>query len=109
MATLGAREPCVDRVLESDPHAGDRSGPRGDREVDEEANRACAILDGHLATHEFVAGSHFSMGDIPVGATVHRWLALTGVERPPLPALEAWHARLRQRLGFRTHVMLPLS
>ena len=65
-----------------------------------EANRACAILDGHLTTHEFVAGAHFSMGDIPVGATVHRWLALTGVERPPLPALEAWHARLGQRLGF---------
>ena len=74
-----------------------------------EANRACAILDGHLTTHEFVAGAHFSMGDIPVGATVHRWLALTGVERPPLPALEAWHARLGQRLGFRSHVMLPLS
>jgi glutathione S-transferase len=74
-----------------------------------EANRACAILDGHLAKNEFVAGPHFSMGDIPVGATAHRWLALPGVERPPLPALEAWHARLGERLGFRSHVMLPLS
>jgi glutathione S-transferase len=74
-----------------------------------EANRACAILDGHLAKSEFVAGPHFSMGDIPVGATAHRWLALPGVERPPLPALEAWHARLGERLGFRSHVMLPLS
>src|SRR5580765_2173232 len=34
LATLGAREPRVDRVLESDPHAGDGTGPRGDREVD---------------------------------------------------------------------------
>jgi glutathione S-transferase len=75
----------------------------------QDANRACAILDGHLATHEFVAGRHFSMGDIPVGATVHRWLALQGVERPALPALEGWHARLGERLAFRTHVMLPLS
>jgi glutathione S-transferase len=74
-----------------------------------EANRAAAILDGHLAKNEFVAGPRFTMGDIPVGATVHRWLALPGVERPPLPALTAWQARLSERLGFRTHVMLPLS
>lgn len=74
-----------------------------------EANRAAAILDGHLAKHEFVAGPRFTMGDIPVGATAHRWLALPGVERPALPALEAWHARLGERLGFRSHVMLPLS
>jgi glutathione S-transferase len=74
-----------------------------------DANRAAAILDGHLAKHEFVAGPRFTMGDIPVGATAHRWLALPGVERPALPALEAWHARLGERLGFRSHVMLPLS
>ena len=74
-----------------------------------EANHAAAILDGHLAKHDFVAGPRFTMGDIPVGATVHRWLALPGVQRPPLPALKAWHARLGERLGFRSHVMLPLS
>ncbi len=75
----------------------------------QEANRACAILDAHLAAHEYVAGPRFSLGDIPVGATVHRWLALRGIERPAFPALEAWHARLGERHGFRAHVMLPLS
>jgi glutathione S-transferase len=74
-----------------------------------DANHAVALLDGHLAKHDFVAGSELSMGDIPVGATVHRWLELPGVERPKLPAIEAWHARLTERPGFRRHVMLPLS
>jgi glutathione S-transferase len=74
-----------------------------------EANRAAAILDAHLAKQPFVAGERFTMGDIPVGATAHRWLALEGVERPPLPALRAWHARLAERSAFREHVMLPLS
>jgi glutathione S-transferase len=74
-----------------------------------EANRAVQLLDAHLAKQPFVAGEHFTIGDIPVGATAHRWLAIEGVERPPLPALRAWHARLAQRSGFRAHVLLPLS
>lgn len=75
----------------------------------DEANRAALILDGHLAERPFVAGERFSMGDIPVGATVHRWLALSGVERPALPSLRAWYERLTERPAFRDHVMLPLS
>ena len=75
----------------------------------DEANRAVEILDGHLRGQPFVAGDAFTMGDIPVGAVVHRWLALPGVDRPVLPALQAWHARLTERPAFRRHVMLPLS
>jgi glutathione S-transferase len=75
----------------------------------EEASRAVARLDGHLADNDFVAGESFSMGDIPVGATVHRWLELPGVERAELAHLRSWQARLRARPGFRAHVMLPLS
>jgi glutathione S-transferase len=74
-----------------------------------EAEGALLLLDRHLAEHRFVAGEHFSMGDIPVGATAHRWLALPGLERPAVPALRAWHERLAARAAFREHVMLPLS
>jgi len=74
-----------------------------------EANAAAALIDGHLAKNAFVAGAKLSMGDIPVGATLYRWLALPGVERPVLPNLRAWLDRLGQRPGFRAHVMLPLS
>jgi glutathione S-transferase len=73
------------------------------------ANRAMELLDRHLERHAYAAGEAFTMGDIPVGATAHRWLEVEGIERPPLPAVRAWRARLEQRSGFREHVQLPLS
>jgi len=74
-----------------------------------EANQAVALLDAHLATQRYVAGESFTMGDIPVGAVAHRWLEIPGIQRPPLAAVRAWHARLAERPGFRAHVLLPLS
>ena len=35
-----------------------------------EAEQALAILDGHLAQRRFIGGEAFTMGDIPVGASV---------------------------------------
>jgi glutathione S-transferase len=74
-----------------------------------EANRAMELLDAHLAAQPFVAGDAFTMGDIPVGATAHRWLEVAGIERPELSAVHAWRDRLAERPAFRQHVMLPLS
>jgi glutathione S-transferase len=74
-----------------------------------DANRVTAMLDDELGRHPFVAGERFSMGDIPVGAVIYRWLAIPGIERPELPALRAWQERLAARPAFRRHVMLPLS
>lgn len=73
------------------------------------ANRAMAILEGHLAAHPYVAGTSFTIGDIPVGAVAHRWLEIPGIERPPFPAVHAWRTRLAARSGFRDHVQQPLS
>jgi glutathione S-transferase len=67
------------------------------------------LLDGHLQSRPYVAGDGFTMGDIPVGATAHRWLEIPGIERPPLEAVRAWRSRLAARTGFRVHVQLPLS
>jgi glutathione S-transferase len=74
-----------------------------------EANRAMALLDEHLKRRPYVAGDAFTMGDIPVGATAHRWLEIPGIDRPPLAAVRAWRDRLAERPGFRDHVQLPLS
>jgi glutathione S-transferase len=74
-----------------------------------EANQAMGVLDAHLADQLYVAGAAFSMGDIPVGAVAHRWLEIPGIDRPPLPAVRAWRARLAERAAFRTHIQLPLS
>jgi glutathione S-transferase len=74
-----------------------------------DAQAALVLLDRHLTSNSYVAGEQFTMGDIPVGATAHRWLELPGIQRRTLPALAAWRARLAERPAFRAHVMLPLS
>lgn len=65
-------------------------------------------LDRHLSTRRWVAENRFTMGDVPVGAMCHRYHAL-GVERVPLPHLEAWYERVRARDAFREHVTIPLA
>ncbi len=69
---------------------------------------AMRILDSHLAAREHVAGSEFTMGDIPLGVTLHRWFALD-IERPALPNVETYYERLGERPAYRANVMLPLT
>ena len=77
-------------------------------ELSGSAGDSWKILDQHLAERPFVAGDRLTMGDIPIGPAVHRYLQLE-VERPDLPYLSAWHARLCDRPAFREHVMLPFG
>jgi glutathione S-transferase len=67
-----------------------------------------ARLDAQLRDRPFVAGDGLTMGDIPVGTLCYRYHAL-GIERAPLPHLEAWYERLQARAPFRRHVMIPLA
>jgi glutathione S-transferase len=71
------------------------------------SGQLAAILDAALADQMYVAGS-FSMGDIPIGCEVQRWIRLP-IERPKLPHLEAWFERLCARQAFLKNVDIPLS
>ena len=74
----------------------------------EKVGQQFRVLEQGLEGRDYVAGNSFTMGDIVVGVNVYRWYALD-VKRPPLPRLEAYHERLRQRPPFQKHVMRPLS
>ena len=65
-------------------------------------------LDAHLAGRSYIAGEHFSMGDIPMGCAVWRWMSLP-VERPEYPALKRWFDTLSERPCYRKTVMKPLT
>ncbi|QPF72006.1 glutathione S-transferase [Roseateles sp. DAIF2] len=66
-------------------------------------NRHMAILDGQLqATGAFAAGARFTLADVVLGLSTHRWRAAP-IERPALPAVEAYYQRLLARPGFITH------
>ena len=67
-----------------------------------------AVLDAHLATRDFVAGSAFTMGDIPVGCSVDRWYKLP-LARASHPHVERWYQALRGRKGATQVVELALS
>jgi glutathione S-transferase len=67
-----------------------------------------AVLDAHLRENEYVAGASLTMGEIALGSTVYRWLELD-IQRPDLPALEAWHTRLAARPAYQKTVMVSFA
>jgi glutathione S-transferase len=66
------------------------------------------IVDAQLAARAFLAGDALTMGDIPMGCSIWRWMALP-IERPKLPNVERWFNALGERPAYRKIVMLPLS
>ena len=79
-----------------------------------EANRlkmidVMKILDNNLSDKTFVAGTSFSIGDIPLGIMVYRWLTLIK-NRPALTHLENWYNRLTERPSLEKNVLeIPLT
>jgi glutathione S-transferase len=66
-------------------------------------NRHMSMLDERLRhTGAFVTGAQFTLADIVLGLSTHRWL-LTPMERPALPAVAAYYERLSERPGFLAH------
>jgi len=74
----------------------------------QKSHELATLLDKALADRAFVAGAAFTMGDIPIGAEVQRYMRVP-IERPALAHLHAWFERLRQRPAFLQHVDLPLT
>jgi glutathione S-transferase len=67
-----------------------------------------AIADAWLAERDYVAGSSFTMGDIPLGVACFRWFHLP-IERPALSNLAHWFARISHRPAFQKHCAMPLT
>ncbi len=65
-----------------------------------------AILDRHIEkTGPFVTGQHFTLADIVLGLSLHRWFALpkgafSGKDQPVFAAAQAYYQRLAARPAF---------
>jgi glutathione S-transferase len=58
------------------------------------------LLNDQLAkTGGHVTGADFTLADVPVGLSAMRWFA-TPLDHKPLPAVDAYVERLKQRAGF---------
>ena len=66
------------------------------------------VPDRILENRPFLAGDSFTMGDIPLGCEVQRWMRVP-IERPRAPNVEAWFERLRARPAFLRIVDVPLA
>lgn len=61
------------------------------------------ILEARLAeTQAYVAGADFTLADIALGLSVHRWFG-GDFPRPDLPSVNAYYARLKSRCTAQTH------
>jgi glutathione S-transferase len=66
-------------------------------------NRHMAMLDEQLQkSGGFVAGDRFTLADVAVGLSTHRWF-MTPIERPMLAAVSAYYERLSQRPAYLLH------
>ena len=69
---------------------------------------AAEVLEPALGKKAYLIDDRLSMGDIPIGCEVQRWMRVP-IERPRLPNVEAWFNRLGQRPAFKKVVDIPLS
>ena len=69
---------------------------------------ALAGLDAHLRNRSHIAGKDLSMGDIPMGCAIWRWMALP-IERTDFPNVQRWFDTLSRRPAYQKTVMLPLT
>jgi glutathione S-transferase len=73
----------------------------------EKLNATFKIMEAMFGEGAYITGDKFTMGDIPVGAGVYRYMALD-IEHPSLPRTEAYYARLQERPAYRDAIMTPL-
>lgn len=72
-----------------------------------ETTRAWRMIEAKLNHHDYIAGSNFTLCDMPWGVHAHRWFGMDyqGLARPEMPALRAWYDRLCERPAFQQHVV----
>ena len=71
-------------------------------------SKSMSMLDTNLANRQYMTGSKFSIGDIPVGIAAYRWFEMP-IEREDYPNLKRWFDLLAERPAFQEHVMQGLE
>ncbi|MBO9709398.1 MAG: glutathione S-transferase [Caulobacter sp.] len=74
----------------------------------ERANRLMRRLEAQLEGRDYLLGETLSLADIPTGTNLYRYFELE-IDRPSLPRVEAWYARLQARPAYAEHVMVPFG
>jgi glutathione S-transferase len=66
-------------------------------------NGMVGIVDAQLAgTGGYICGPRFSLADIPIGLSIHRWRSIPA-NKPHLANVDCYYERLCERPGFRRY------
>lgn len=101
VALNAAIGPIFVGLIRTAPEKRDSAGIEAARQ---KLEAGLAILDDQLGRHAYLNGEEFTMADIPAGAVVNRWYKLP-IPREPRPNVERWLERLKERPGFRSHLL----
>lgn len=66
-------------------------------------NRCFAMMEERLGKAPYLGGELLTYADIVAGVSLYRWTTMA-IDRPVLPSVEHWHARLSERVAFRKAV-----
>ena len=86
----------------------EKQNPAAVAKLTEIAAKSWQFLDAQLAERPFLAGDSLTMGDLPMGALVHRYFQLD-VVRPDLPHVRAWYDRLSESPAYAEHCMIDFG
>ena len=68
--------------------------------------RCFAMLEQRLRDMPYLGGRDFTYADIVAGVALYRWTTMD-IDRPDLPAVAAWHQRLKERPAFQKAACVP--
>lgn len=71
-------------------------------------NAGMQVLEDQLAENAFVAGSAFTLADIPIAPIVHRWFNLD-IDRIEAPNIKRWYDGFANDAGFKKWVDIKLA
>ena len=74
----------------------------------QQTGRLLSQLDPLMQQQPYLIGEQFTAADIPLGAMLYRYFEMD-IERPPLPGIESYYARLASRTAYQQHVMIAFG
>jgi glutathione S-transferase len=86
----------------------DQSNPDQIRKGEQQTAHLLQQLETKLEQTDYMVGNTLTMADIPISALLYRYFMME-IERPSLPAVEAYYQRLTARPAYQKHVMIPFG
>ena len=71
-------------------------------------NAALQVLEDQLSNNTYVAGSAFTLADIPIAPIIHRWFNLE-IDRIDAPNIKRWYDSFADDTGFQQWINIELA